>query len=138
MRILMVDDEPYMRWLYADLQSAGHEVIWARGGEEARDYMAKQDFDMAIVDVLMPAPPDSPNPEGESHVLGLRLCKDILKTSWGKRSRVVVLSVLTEDELRDRAIQVGLAPDRVSFCSKEPFPDMKVFLEGAMGNSGGS
>ncbi len=138
MRILMVDDEPYMLWLYQELQGEGfrHDVTWAHGGAEAREYMHTQEFDMAIVDVLMPAPPTSSDPERDSHVLGLRLCKDILKTGWGKRSRIVVLTVLTEDEFREAAKQVNLAPESVSFYSKQPFPDVKDILGGATGDSG--
>lgn len=141
MRILMIDDEPYMLWLYQTLQDegSGHEVVWARDSVDAREKMYEQSFDMVIVDVLMPAPTDSRDPEGDSHVLGLRLCQDILATGWGSKARrIVVLSVLTENEFRERAKRIGLDPDSVSFVSKDPFPDISVILGGPTTSEGDS
>lgn len=138
MRILMVDDEPYMLWLYEDLEARGHKVTWAHGEMEARKHIEDQSFDLAIVDVLMPAPPESPDPEGASQVLGLKLCKDILKTDWGKSGRVIVLSVLTHAEFLQRAEQVDLDPESIGFYSKEPFPDLMNILNiGLSENSAG-
>ena len=124
----MVDDEPYMLWLYEDLENLGHQVTWAHGEAEAREYIKNQRFDLAIVDVLMAAPPESSDPEGESQVLGLKLCKDILNTEWGKSGRVIALSVLTRAEFLQRSEQVGLEPGIIAFYSKEPFPDLMEIL----------
>lgn len=136
MRILMVDDEPYMLWLYQDLEGRKHEVTWAHDAAEARKCMNDQSFDMAIVDVVMAAPPDSSDPEGESQVLGLKLCKDILKTKWGKTKPVIVLSVLTEVEFGKRAAGVNLDTEKIRFCPKEPFAVFADAIEMILADSG--
>ena len=54
-RILIADDEPAIRMLLAQLISAhGYEVKTAANGEEALRLAMFQDFDLALIDLLMP------------------------------------------------------------------------------------
>ncbi len=54
-RVFVVDDDPPMREAMARLLAeAGHDVILAQNGEEARAIAARQDFDLAVIDLGMP------------------------------------------------------------------------------------
>jgi two-component system nitrogen regulation response regulator GlnG len=53
--ILVADDEDSVRWvLVKALQSAGHNVVEARGGREALAQLTGQPLDLAFVDLRMP------------------------------------------------------------------------------------
>ena len=54
-RILVVDDEASIRTLVRTaLESAGYEVTTARDGCEAIALLAASDFDLVLLDVMMP------------------------------------------------------------------------------------
>jgi two-component system response regulator ResD len=54
-KILIVDDEAPIRALMrATLTMAGHEVVEAGGGEEALKKIKKDDFDLVVLDIMMP------------------------------------------------------------------------------------
>jgi CheY-like chemotaxis protein len=53
--ILVVDDEELVRRMLATaLQRAGHRVSEARDGAEALTLLAREPFDLAIIDLIMP------------------------------------------------------------------------------------
>ncbi|WP_305042977.1 response regulator [Geoalkalibacter sp.] len=67
-KILVVDDEDDLRLLYTDeLQDEGYEVAGAGSGQEARELLARDQFDLMILDIQM---------RGES---GLDLLKDVVR-----------------------------------------------------------
>ena len=54
-KILIVDDEAPIRALMrATLSMAGHQVVEAAGGEEAIEKIKKQNFDLMVLDIMMP------------------------------------------------------------------------------------
>jgi CheY-like chemotaxis protein len=54
-RILIVDDELYLRELYEEvIQGAGYDVETALDGEEGYDKIVKGNFDLVLLDVMMP------------------------------------------------------------------------------------
>jgi CheY-like chemotaxis protein len=54
-KILIVDDEAPIRALMrATLTMAGHQVTEAAGGEEALEKIKKDDFDLVVLDIMMP------------------------------------------------------------------------------------
>ena len=54
-KILVVDDEAPIRALMrATLTMAGHQVVEAGGGEEALEKIKKQNFDLVVLDIMMP------------------------------------------------------------------------------------
>ncbi len=54
-RILVVDDEPYMREMLKDiLEDAGHAVEIAADGVEAETFISRSPPDLLITDILMP------------------------------------------------------------------------------------
>src|SRR5690606_25890754 len=55
MRILVVDDDPYIRKLIGiHLRKEGYEALFASDGVEALEIAEEGDLDLAIVDVMMP------------------------------------------------------------------------------------
>jgi DNA-binding response OmpR family regulator len=54
-QILVVDDEPrYLRLLEANLKTEGYEVVTAGDGAEALDAFSTRQFDLLLLDILMP------------------------------------------------------------------------------------
>jgi len=54
-KILIVDDEAPIRALMrATLTMAGHKVVEASGGEEALEKVKKENFDLVVLDIMMP------------------------------------------------------------------------------------
>ncbi len=54
-RLLVVDDMPANRELLERrLRRFGHEVAVAEGGRQALGMLAKQDFDLVLLDITMP------------------------------------------------------------------------------------
>ncbi len=55
MRVLVVDDEPDLRALYAvNLRDAGHEVLTASNGAEGLGVVVRERPDVVLVDLMMP------------------------------------------------------------------------------------
>ena len=56
-RILVADDEASIRFVLREaLSEAGHEVVEAADGNEARERLGSQRFDLALLDIRMPGP----------------------------------------------------------------------------------
>jgi DNA-binding response OmpR family regulator len=54
-RILIVDDEPQIGKIFGlKLKLAGYDVVTTSNGTEAIDLIKKQEFDIVLLDVLMP------------------------------------------------------------------------------------
>ncbi len=54
-RVLFIDDEPYFQTIYGNtLKKAGYQVTFAKNGQEALDVLEKQDFEILVVDLIMP------------------------------------------------------------------------------------
>lgn len=54
-RILVVEDEPELGALYKLLlQKAGYDVQYAADGQKALDFLNTQDFDLVLLDVMLP------------------------------------------------------------------------------------
>ena len=70
LRILLVDDEEAIQKLLRfPLEKDGYEVVAARDGEEALETFAKNNFDLVILDVMLP--------RGD----GMEVCRRIRATS---------------------------------------------------------
>jgi two-component system nitrogen regulation response regulator GlnG len=56
-RVLVADDEASIRFVLREaLAEAGHDVVEAADGNEARERLAAQRFDLALLDIRMPGP----------------------------------------------------------------------------------
>jgi DNA-binding response OmpR family regulator len=53
-RILLVDDEPNIRFLYSTyLADSGHEVIQAQSGREALQMIQREPLDLVVLDIKL-------------------------------------------------------------------------------------
>ena len=69
MRILLVDDNiRHRRAGVQQLQSAGHEVVALNSYGEANRLVRQEQFDVALVDLLMPAEEMTLGEEGLKHL----------------------------------------------------------------------
>jgi two-component system KDP operon response regulator KdpE len=93
MRILIVDDEPQItRVLRTSLQSNGHEVTFARDGEEALELFLKSPPELVITDLAMP------------RMDGIQLTREIRERS---NVPIIVLSVRSQDAAKVAALDEG-------------------------------
>lgn len=94
-RILLVDDEqPIQRMLGFPLEKDGYEVVLASDGEEALDKFAQGEFDLIVLDVMMPK------------LDGLEVCKRIRA---GSNVPIIMLTAKA-DEI-DKVVGLELGAD---------------------------
>ena len=90
--ILLVDDEDkILKTLGRALRADGHRVAEAAAGQAARQLLAAQDFDLVILDNLMP------------DVSGLDLIREIVGSSQeSERPQIVMMTAHATDRARHR------------------------------------
>jgi len=94
-RILIADDEPSIRFVLRDaLEGDGHEVVEAADGNAAREALAGQHFDLALLDIRMPGPS------------GLELL-DELRTRGAEAPPVVIMTAQNTFENAVEAMKRG-------------------------------
>ena len=87
-RILVVDDDASVRTLArAVLERAGYEVTTARDGMQAIALLAESDYDLVLLDVMMP------------HVNGLDVVDELRKNNVGVLAHTYLLSAGKSDQL---------------------------------------
>ncbi len=95
-RILVVEDEEYLRDLYVQiLVEAGYSVDLAKDGEEALEKMAGT-YDLVLLDVILPK------------MDGLQVLDVLAKKGIKTTSRVVLLSNLGQDLIIAKATEYGV------------------------------
>jgi Response regulators consisting of a CheY-like receiver domain and a winged-helix DNA-binding domain len=93
-RILVVDDEEMIRKLISKYASfEGYEVIEASGGLDAISISADKDFDIIILDIMMP------------DLDGFSVCREIRKT---KSTPVIMLSARGEEYDKIHGFEIGV------------------------------
>lgn len=115
-RILIVDDEKNIREVireYAEFE--GYEVAEAGDGMEAINLCKEQDFDIIIMDVMMPK------------IDGFTACKEIRKT---KKIPVLMLSARTEEYDKLFGFEMGVDDYVIKpFSPKEVMARVRVIIE---------
>ena len=82
-RILLVDDEPLMiKGLKYTLEQDGYETVSAYDGEEALKVFGEQEFDLVLLDVMLP------------RINGIQVCQRIRETS---NVPIIMLTAKGED-----------------------------------------
>ena len=122
-RVLVVDDEPQIRRaLRLVLRANGYDVTEVAGGEAALDALATADFDLMILDLMLP------------DMDGVEVCRRVREWS---RLPVVVLSAHGEEEVKVRALDQG-ADDYVTkpFSAPELLARMRSALRRAFVDPG--
>ncbi|MDD5196868.1 MAG: response regulator [Candidatus Omnitrophica bacterium] len=89
-KILIVDDDEKMRWLYQDiLSSEGFDVLTAGNGEDGLKLAIENKPDLILLDVMMP------------HKKGGDVSEDLLDNNRTKDIPVIYLtSIITEEEVK--------------------------------------
>lgn len=115
-KILVVDDEPNIRNVvreYAEFE--GYEVAEAGDGMEAVDKVKKEDFDVIIMDIMMPK------------LDGFSTCKEIRKY---KKIPVIMLSARGEEYDKLFGFELGIDDYVVKpFSPKELMARIRVVLK---------
>lgn len=114
MRVLIVDDEPYMvdylRKL-VDWEQHGFEHVYTAGGVSmARDLLDKYQPELLITDIRMPK------------ISGLDLCRHIFERKYS--TKVMILSGYGEFEYAKQAIQYGVSEYLLKPILKEEFEEI--------------
>jgi len=96
MKILLVDDDAFLRDMYATkFSEAGDEVAVAHDGNKALQELEEGDFDVIIMDMVMPG------------MSGIDLLKTIKKSETMRSAKCIVLSNQGEAEDIDAATELG-------------------------------
>lgn len=114
-RILVVDDEEKIRAIirkYAEFE--GYEIVEGRNGMEAVEICRKEDFDLIILDVMMP------------ELDGFSACKEIQKI---KKTPIIMLSARGEEYDKLHGFEMGIDDYVVKpFSPRELLMRMKVVI----------
>ena len=95
-RLLVVDDDMLLRSLAVNtLRHAGFEVTDAASGEDGLESFASNDFDLVLLDVMMPG------------LSGFEVCQRIRATAAGARLPILMLTGLADTESIEQAYEQG-------------------------------
>lgn len=109
MKILLAEDDKEMqKILKIYLEREGYHLVIASDGEEALDYVVSEEFDLVILDWMMPKKD------------GMELCQDIRRMEIPVKILMLTAKNTSEDELK------GLVSGADEYIAK-PF-DMSVLL----------
>lgn len=106
-KILVADDEDILRILIADTLEDDFEIEEAEDGKEALEKIRKNEYDLVILDHMMP------------YLTGLEVLEQVRKE--GNDTRVLMLTAKAQDADREQAIQKG-----ADFFMSKPFSPMDL------------
>jgi signal transduction histidine kinase/ActR/RegA family two-component response regulator len=99
-RVLLVDDLPINRKLASRLlQSMGHQVVEAADGQEALEALAREGFDLVLMDMQMPV---------MDGLQATRAWREREAREQRVRTPVVAMTANAMDEDRDRCLEAGM------------------------------
>lgn len=97
-KILLVDDDVYIRDLYTEvLKDENYEVMIAANGEEALIMVAKDQFDLILLDVMMPK------------MDGIQVLSKVKKEPNYKEVPILMLTNFGQEDLVKQAVTIGSA-----------------------------
>jgi DNA-binding response OmpR family regulator len=96
MKLLLVDDDAFLRDMYATkFGEVGHEVDVAESGEQALKKIREKTYDVVLTDVIMPG------------MSGFDLLKHIKTEKLGGDPHVIMLTNQNEDQEKISALDAG-------------------------------
>ncbi|HET6388637.1 phosphate regulon transcriptional regulator PhoB [Hyphomicrobium sp.] len=120
-KIIVVEDEASLAELLKyNLQSEGYEVVHAADGEEAELLLSEQNFDLVILDWMIPK------------ISGIELCRRLRNRSETQSLPIILLTARGEESDRVRGLTTG-ADDYVTkpFSVQELMARVKALLRRA-------
>lgn len=97
-KILIVDDDLYIRDLYAEvLKDENFDVGIAENGEEAIRMLSNDHYDLILLDVMLPK------------VDGIQVLSQIKDNPETKNTAVIMLTNFGQDDLVKKAVTLGSA-----------------------------
>lgn len=96
LNILLVEDNTETRELYASiLKEAGHRVTMVTDGQEALTTIAKYQFDLVLLDMMMPI------------VNGIQFLKQLKIMNLSKQPKIIILTNISHNQVIDDALSEG-------------------------------
>ncbi|MBN1162689.1 response regulator [Patescibacteria group bacterium] len=94
--ILLVEDEKDIRLLYAEiLTDAGYIVIQAVNGNEGKEKIQNENWDVLLLDVILPEKD------------GMAILKDLRDSECLQKGPIILLTNLKSDHVPDEAYKLG-------------------------------
>ncbi|KZZ83349.1 MULTISPECIES: response regulator [Bacillaceae] len=95
-RLLLAEDEEVLRMLVSDtLEDDGHEIDEASDGEEALNKIMAHDYDLIVLDYMMPV------------FTGLEVIEKVRAIPEKKHSRILMLSAKSQVSDQRAAMEAG-------------------------------
>ncbi|WP_139998928.1 response regulator transcription factor [Paenibacillus paridis] len=108
--LLIAEDEPILRMLIMDtLEDEGYALEEAADGEEALEKIKEIDFDLVILDYMMPK------------MTGIEVIEKARQLESRQQSKILMLSAKSQQAEQDKVIQAGAD----GFMSK-PFSPLEL------------
>lgn len=102
-KILLVDDEPYIRFSTRKiLERAGHKVVEAVDGEDGLKVLESDRPDLILLDVRMPGTD------------GWEICREIKRAEETRDVPVVICSVYTSEEFVKKSMEYAQADAHIN------------------------
>ena len=99
------DDASKLMGLVRPLKKDGHKIIIATDEKEALELIEKSNFDLILVDILIPT--GRKYDEGNEHFVGMRLLKKLL-VEMNIQTPIIVLSVVSDKEMIENMTSIGV------------------------------
>ena len=104
-RILWIeDDADLLMGLIRPLKKDGYEIIVAKDEKEALETIRKPDFDLIILDIIIPT--GIKGDKGDVHFIGMRLLETLL-VDLNIKIPIIVLSVISDKEKVEKMRDMG-------------------------------
>lgn len=104
-RILWIeDDADLLMGLIRPLKKDGHEIIVAKDEKEALETIRKTDFDLIILDIIIPT--GVKGDKGGVHFIGVRLLEKLL-VDLNIKTPIIVLSVVRDPDMIEEMYAMG-------------------------------
>lgn len=96
LHVLVVDDDMMARMTAAQcLKQQGHTAVMAEGGRQGLEILESQDFDLILLDLLMP------------DVDGFEVLRQLKASNILQRTPVIVVSGADEEESISKCLEMG-------------------------------
>ena len=95
-KILLAEDEDVLRMLVVDsLEDEGHDIDEASDGMEALDYVKRYEYDLILMDYMMPG------------MTGWEVIKEIRQMPEKRKVKILMLSAKSQKSDQEQVLQEG-------------------------------